>query len=265
MKPADSHPKRKTKLPKAGTEILYGIHPVTEAICAGKRKLFEIYASQKRLPERTQAFLDHAADQDTPILTVSTSRIKSLTGTESHQGIAARVGHLPDLDFSQLLARINHRHDTPPLLLILDGILDPHNLGALLRTAVCVDADGVIIPKDRSARPTPAVSKASAGALEHSRLVTVKNLVRTIQGLKQAGVWIFGLEGSAGVSIFSIDLTEPVAIVIGGEAKGVRRLVRSHCDQLVAIPQAQTGAVNSLNASVAGAIALYEVFRQRCR
>ena len=139
--------------------------------------------------------------------------------------------------------------------------MDPHNLGALVRTALCVGVEGIIIPKDRSVPPTPSVSKASAGAMEHIRLARVTNMVNTIKALKKKGLWIAGMEKTSNTSIFSSDLTGPIAIVIGGEEKGMRLLVKKHCDFLMSIPQ--TGPVNSLNASVAGAIAMYEVYRQR--
>ncbi len=147
------------------------------------------------------------------------------------------------------------------LLLLLDNVLDPQNLGAIIRTALSVGIDGIIIPKDRSAMPTPAVSKTSAGAIEHVCLIRVTNMVDTIKVLKQQGVWVVGLDKGADKTVYSSDLTGSVAIVIGGEEKGIRPLVKKNCDFLVSIPQ--IGQVNSLNASVAAAIAMYEAFRQR--
>jgi 23S rRNA (guanosine2251-2'-O)-methyltransferase len=141
---------------------------------------------------------------------------------------------------------------------MLDHIVDPQNLGAVIRTALCVGVDGVILPKDRCASPTPAVSKASAGALEHIRLT---NMVQTIQHCKRAGIWIIGLQKEAAQSIYSGDLTESIAIVLGGEQKGIRPLVQMNCDFMVSIPQ--RGPVGSLNASAAAAVAMYEAFRQR--
>jgi 23S rRNA (guanosine2251-2'-O)-methyltransferase len=148
-----------------------------------------------------------------------------------------------------------------PFLLLLDNIMDPHNLGALIRTALCVGIDGVIIPKDRSAQPSPTVSKASAGALEHISLSRVTNMVDTIKMLKKNGLWIAGMDKMSTESIFTCDLKGFNAIVIGGEGKGVRPLVKKHCDILLSIPQ--IGPLDSLNASVAGAVAMYEIFRQR--
>ena len=144
---------------------------------------------------------------------------------------------------------------------MLDSILDPQNLGGLIRTAVCAGVDAVILPKDRSATPSPAVSKASAGALEHARVIQATNLVRSMALLKEAGIWITGLDRAGDPSIFQSDFNGPVALVVGGEEKGIRPLVKKHCDFLATIPQ--QGPIDSLNASAAGAVAIYEAFRQR--
>ena len=146
---------------------------------------------------------------------------------------------------------------------MLDNIQDPQNLGAIIRTALCVGIHGVIVPKDRSASPTAAVSKASAGALEHIHLVRVTNLVHTIKHCKASGLWVMGLQKDAAQAIYAADLSGPIALVLGGEQKGIRRLVKKNCDFLVSIPQ--QGTLNSLNASVAAAVAMYEAFRQRHR
>ncbi|MDM8539097.1 23S rRNA (guanosine(2251)-2'-O)-methyltransferase RlmB, partial [Desulfobacterales bacterium HSG17] len=145
--------------------------------------------------------------------------------------------------------------------LILDSIVDTHNLGALIRTAQCVGISGIIIPKDRAAGPTPGVSKASAGALEHVSLIQAVNLVNIIKELKKKGIWIFGLTPDARQSFFEQELKGPVAIIVGGEEKGIRPIVKKQCDFLVSIPQ--KGHIDSLNASVAGAVVMYEAFRQR--
>jgi len=152
--------------------------------------------------------------------------------------------------------------EKPDLFLLLaDSISDTHNLGALIRTALCAGVDGVIIPKDRAAAPLPSVSRASAGALEHMPVVQVTNLVNTIAELKEKGMWIAGMAADADQSLFESNLTGPLALVIGGEEKGIRPLVRKHCDFLIRIPQ--EGQIDSLNASVAGAVVMYEAYRQR--
>ena len=147
------------------------------------------------------------------------------------------------------------------LVVLLDGIVDPHNLGAIVRTAHCVGADALVIPRDRAAGATPTVSKTSAGALEHTRLVPVTNLAGSIQWLKKQGVWVAGLAAQAEQTVFQADLKGSLALVIGGEEKGLRRLVREYCDYLISIPL--LGRVDSLNSSAAAAVVLYEAFRQR--
>jgi 23S rRNA (guanosine2251-2'-O)-methyltransferase len=164
------------------------------------------------------------------------------------------------VNFGDLLERIQDRSETPFLLLV-DSIQDPRNLGALIRTAICAGIQAVVIPKDRAAGPLPSVSKASAGALEHMVVTRVTNLASAMDAIRKAGIWIAGLDINASTTIFASDLTGPLALVVGGEEKGLRPLVKKKCDQTVVIPQ--TGAIDSLNASVAGAVVLYEALRQR--
>ncbi len=183
-----------------------------------------------------------------------------ISGNDYHQGVCAETGPYPFVDFSDMLVG-NNGGEAKPFLLLLDSIVDPNNLGALVRTAVCVGMSGVIIPKDRSVSPTPTVSKSSAGALEHARLSRVTNMANTIKLLKNNGLWIAGIDQTADESIFSCDMNMFNAVVIGGEGKGIRPLVKKHCDKLLSIPQ--TGLIDSLNASVAGAVVMYEAFRQR--
>jgi 23S rRNA (guanosine2251-2'-O)-methyltransferase len=149
----------------------------------------------------------------------------------------------------------------PPFVVLLDNLQDPQNVGAVIRTAYCAGVDGIVMPRDRSVGLRPSVSKASAGAMEHMPVATVANLVKAIGYFKTNGLWIVGLEGSAAQPLFACDLTLPLGLVIGGEAKGLRPLVKRHCDFLVSIPHART--FNSLNASVAAALAIFEAYRQR--
>ena len=241
-------------------EMLYGINSVLEALKAGRRDFFAVYIAKKKISQRLEKVLTLTEVKKIPVEWVETSQLKSLTGTDQHQGIGARTSRFPLSGISDIIDSIRP-DDTNHLLLLLDNVMDPHNLGALIRTALCVGVDGIIIPKDRSVRPTPAVSKASAGALEHIRLARAINMVNTIKILKEKGWWIAGMEKASDKSIFLSDLTGRLAIIIGGEEKGMRPLVKKHCDFLMYIPQA--GPVSSLNASVAGAVAMYEVFRQR--
>ena len=245
------------------TEILFGVHSVMEALAAARRRFHAIYVAKARMrsaPERLRRLNAAAESLKIPVRPVSYSRLESLAGTDGHQGLAAEVGPYPVASVSDLVGRGKPEPDHR-LLVLLDHVVDPQNLGALVRSAHCAGADGCIIPKDRSAPPTPVVSKVSAGALEHILLARVTNMVHTIRMLKKEGIWIVGLDREGDTSIFSADFPPSVAIVIGGEQAGLRQLVRKHCDLLCAIPQ--KGKIDSLNASVAGGIAMYEVFRQR--
>ncbi len=237
------------------TEVLYGVHPVTETLKAGRRKVVEILMARGRPAPRLAEAVEAAKERTVPVREVTAEQLASMTGSPGHQGVAAKVGPYPLVELPDLLA------GEAPFLLALDGVVDPQNLGALVRSGVCVGVDGVIIPKDRAAPPTPAASRASAGAMEHVRMARVTNLAAALRELKDRGVWIGGLARAEAISLYDADLTGPLALVVGGEEKGLRPLVRSHCDFGLAIPQ--VGPVDSLNASVAGAVALYEAYRQR--
>ena len=237
------------------TELLYGVHPVTEALQAGRRKVMDIRVAKGRPAPRLAEAVAAAQSRNIPVREVAAEQLASMAGSPGHQGIVAKVGPYPLMELPDLWI------GDAPFLLVLDGVVDPQNLGALVRSGLCVGIDGVIIPKDRAASPTPAASKASAGALEHVRLARVTNLANALRDLRDQGVWIAGLVRSEATPLFDADLTGPLALVVGGEEKGIRPRVRSFCDFGLAIPQA--GPVDSLNASVAGAVALYEAFRQR--
>ena len=240
------------------TETLYGYHPVREALRAGRRELLEICLPNSKSSPRIEELVSLAATAQVPIKRVSMRRIETMACTQFHQGVCALVGPYPWSDLSRLLKKAKGVY---PFILLLDHVVDPHNLGALLRTAFCVGLQGVVITKDRSAQPTPAVSKASAGTMEHISLTRVTNMVSTMTTLKESGLWIAGLDKHKGKSIYASDLTGPMALVIGSEEKGISPLVKKHCDLMVAIPQ--TGDVDSLNASVAGGVVMYETYRQR--
>ena len=242
------------------TEIIYGSHPVYEALTAGRRRLYEIYLAKERKTGRLEPIVSLAASRGISQQTIGTGDFDALVGPVVHQGVAARVSPYPLTALTDILQTIQAR-DSKFFLLMLDNIVDPQNLGALIRTALCVGIDGVILPKDHCASPTPAVSRASAGALEHIQLSRVTNLVQTIKLCKNNGLWIMGLQKDAAQSIYAGDLTGSIAIVLGGEQKGIRPLVRKNCDFLFSIPQ--QGPVDSLNASAAGAVAMYEAWRQR--
>ncbi len=242
------------------TEILYGIHPVYEALSAGRREIFGVYLAKEKKTGRIGPIVSLAESRGISLQKIGSADFKTLVGPAVHQGVAARVSPYPLSALTTILPPEPARKDRF-FLLMLDNIVDPQNLGALIRTALCVGVNGVILPKDNCAAPTPAASRASAGALEHIQLSRVTNLVQTIKLCKDHGLWIIGLQKDAQQSIYNGDLTGSIAIVLGGEQKGIRPLVRKNCDFLLSIPQ--QGPVDSLNASAAGAVALYEALRQR--
>ena len=243
------------------TEIIYGIHPVFEALRAGRRKFQRILLSPNAVSSRRMEKLrEFAAARNIPIGNSSAPKLERAAQSEHHQGVVARVSPFPLTTLAEVLdptevAAVGR------FLIIVDNLTDPQNLGAIIRSALAVDVDAILLPKDRSAGPTPAVSKTSAGALEHARLVRVTNVVATMRQLRESGCWIYGLDPVAEKSVYSADFSGSVALVIGGEEKGVRPLVKKNCDLLLSIPQ--SGRVESLNASVAAAVAMYEVYRQR--
>ncbi|MEA5444661.1 23S rRNA (guanosine(2251)-2'-O)-methyltransferase RlmB [Gammaproteobacteria bacterium AB-CW1] len=238
------------------TEFLAGIHPVRAALAAGRVRELHVAAGNKRIRELS----DQARAAGIPVLSTDKQQLTILAGTDRHQGVVARAEpgeNVTDLD--DLVARAESGEAL--LLLVLDGVQDPHNLGACLRTADAAGVDAVIVPKDRSSPLTPAARKVAAGGAETVPFLPVTNLVRALRSLQEAGVWTVGLAGEAGQSLYETDLTGPLAIVMGAEADGLRRLTREQCDFLAALPMA--GQVESLNVSVTAGVCLYEAVRQR--
>jgi 23S rRNA (guanosine2251-2'-O)-methyltransferase len=242
------------------TEILYGFHPVHEALRANRRKIHALLVRKGRQDDRITAIRQLAKAQEVTVSGVDDQQLADMAGRDGHQGVCARVAPLPFCDLSEVMGPANSPGGVP-FVVLLDNLQDPHNMGAIIRTAYCAGVDGIVIPQDRSATPRPSVSKASAGALEHMPLARVPNLVNAVRQLKKNGLWIVGLEGSAEQSLFGCDLKIPLGLIIGGEERGLRPLVTQHCDFLVSIPHAR--AFNSLNASVAAALAIFEAYRQR--
>jgi 23S rRNA (guanosine2251-2'-O)-methyltransferase len=239
------------------TELLYGIHSVKEALAAGRREIAEVFLQRDHeAAARLQPVAAAARAAGVAVREIGAAQLSSLCGSAAHQGVAARVSVYVCGELEDVLGSV----ESGPCL-ALDQIVDPHNLGAALRTALCAGAHAVLMPRDRAAPPTPAVSRISAGALEHVRLVQVVNLVRGLEALKSAGRWVVGLDRAAERGIYQADLRLPLVLVVGGEGKGMRPLVRRTCDLLVAIPQ--FGPLDSLNASVAAGVALFEIARQR--
>lgn len=241
------------------TEILFGIHPVSEAVKAGRREIFEVYMVREKDSGRHKEITDLLSLRKIPVKAVKPLQIEQMAGSVPHQGIGARVSEYPLIPFEDIVSVL--KPGVMDFLVLLDNIVDPQNLGALVRTALCVGAGGVVITKDRSASPTPAVSKASAGALEHIYLSRTTNMVSAMKEIKDKGLWIAGLDAAADMPVYDCDFRSPLALVIGGEGKGIRPLVKANCDFLVSIPQKK--GISSLNASAAGAVVMYEVFRQR--
>ncbi|MBW1616117.1 MAG: 23S rRNA (guanosine(2251)-2'-O)-methyltransferase RlmB [Deltaproteobacteria bacterium] len=238
------------------TEILYGIHPVTEALIAKRRKIFTIYAAENKNNIRIEKILNIARSLNIPIKKTSAEKLKSLTKTENGQLIAAQTTGFPFSEVEEI-----YECGKKKFILLLDSILDVHNLGAIIRTALCAGAGGVIIPKNRSAMPSPGVSKTSAGALEHIKMAKVVNLTDTIKKLKKNNIWVAGLDAKGDRSLFETKFNKASAIVIGGEEKGLRRLVKKECDFMVSIPLC--GQIDSLNASVSASVVMYEMYRQK--
>jgi 23S rRNA (guanosine2251-2'-O)-methyltransferase len=230
-------------------ETIYGVRPVIEALRSRRREVFEVLdAAGNR--EVAKA----AAASGVPVKQVPRARIEDLARGGTHQGVVARVAPYPYSDLDEILAAAD------PLILVLDGVTDPRNLGAVLRAADGAGASGVVIPKDRAVGVTAAAVKASAGASEHVPVARETNLRRAIDRMKAAGVWVYAAE-VGGTTYTGLDLAGPVALVLGSEGRGIRRLVREGCDGAASIPM--LGAVGSLNVSVAAAVLLYEVRRQR--
>lgn len=234
--------------------IIYGINPVLEALRAGRVK--EVRVGPKG-GERMHQLLTLAAERGVRVRRVPPDLLDRDAKRGVHQGVVADVESVSTYSVEELV-RAAHG---PALIVVLDGIEDPHNLGAILRTADAAGAHGVVVQNRRSAALDGAAAKASAGAVAHVRIAEVVNVARAVEDLKAAGVWTVGLAGDSKTAYDTIDLTVPTAIVLGAEGSGLRRLVRERCDHLASIPMA--GHVGSLNVSVAAGIALFEAVRQR--
>ncbi len=244
------------------SDLLYGIHPLCEALSAGRRKVKRIYISKGRGTKGVQALLGGARDGGVPVEYKAPDYFRACLGGCVHQGVAAEVGKFALADENIILKKAETDGELP-LILALDGIVDPQNLGSLVRTALGMGFHGVVLPKVRVAPLSPAVSKASAGAMEHMLFARVSNLVGALQRFKKDGLWVVGAHGGSAQAVDQVDFNMGLVLVIGGEGKGIRPLVRKTCDYLVSVPQKNT--VDSLNAAVAGAIVMYEIVRQRQR
>jgi 23S rRNA (guanosine2251-2'-O)-methyltransferase len=234
--------------------IIYGINPVLEALRARRVRSVQVSA---RADKRVQEILRLAAEAHVRVQQVDPAELERASRGGLHQGVAAEVEQAPDYDVSDLLRTPGRA----PLIVVLDGVEDPHNFGAILRVADAAGVDGVIRQTRRAAAVDGIAAKASAGAIAHARIASVVNIARAIEDLKSANVWTVGLTGDAPECYTDLDLTLPTALVLGGEGEGLRRLVRETCDRTASIPM--LGHVSSVNVSVAAGIVLFEAVRQR--
>lgn len=239
--------------------IVFGIHAVEAAL--KKSAVSEVWLEAGHKPNaRLTKLIDQAKRTRVKIARRSRQELDELAQGERHQGVVAYLVEALEAKQQDLMSLIDDL-DHPPFLLVLDGVTDPHNLGACLRSANAAGVDAVIAPKDKAVGLTPVVRKVACGAAETTPFYQVTNLARTLRDLQQAGVWLIGAAGETDESLYQVDLRGPLALVLGAEGAGLRRLTREHCDVLVKIPMA--GTVESLNVSVATGICLFEALRQR--
>jgi len=242
-------------------EVLYGVHPVEEAIKAGRRRFEQVLVARERNDDRVERLVAVCRQAGVRVRQESREQLTLLAQTPAHQGVVAMVHPQEFLQIEDLFEPV--QGGAARLLLALDGVEDPQNLGALLRVADGAGVDGVVLTERRSAPLSPVAVKASAGAAEHLRIARVVNLVRALEELKRRNLWIIGLDERGTADYDQFDLKGDCVIVLGREGAGLHDLVRRTCDHLLRIPMA--GGVSSLNVSAAGAVVLYEAFRQRRR
>ncbi len=242
-------------------ELIHGLHAVAAALKYEPEQVRGLWVERQRRDARMQALLDQASGHGVAVHLAERAELDRLSGGARHQGVVARLAVRQrshgEADLPGLLAAA----DGPALLLVLDGVQDPHNLGACLRSAAAAGVHAVIAPADRAAGLNATVRKVASGAADLVQFVPVTNLARTLRGLRDRGVWLIGAAGEADHTLYEVDFTPPTAIVLGGEETGLRRLTREVCDRLARIPMA--GGMESLNVSVAAGIFLFEARRQR--
>lgn len=241
------------------SEIVFGLHAVKALLDSNPQRFQEVFILKGRDDKRLQPLVKALEAQGIVVQVANRQWLDSQVEGGVHQGIVARVKpgrQYQENDLPDLLASLDS-----PFLLILDGITDPHNLGACLRSADAAGVHAVIVPRDRSAQLNATAKKVASGAAEHVPLIAVTNLARTMRLLQEANVWIVGTAGEASHDVFQSKMTGPMALVMGAEGEGMRRLTREHCDELISIPMA--GSVSSLNVSVATGVCLFEAVRQR--
>jgi 23S rRNA (guanosine2251-2'-O)-methyltransferase len=239
-----------------------GIHAVREALEAGSA-FDRIVIAKGRQDSRIEGIVQLARERGISVRFEDRGQLDRLANSRDHQGVVAIAAARPAATLEDILGRANHSKGQQGLIVLLDGVEDPHNLGAIIRTALAAGAHGVVIPERRAAGLTDTVARASAGALVHLPIAKVTNLVRTMEELKEAGYWLVGLDEEAQKTYAEVDYTSSTGIVMGSEGKGLHELTRKRCDFVVSLPT--TGPVKSLNVSVATGVVLFEALRQRNR
>lgn len=240
-------------------EVICGINAVFEAIRAGKRRVRKVYVAETRRGAVSKV-VDAATKAGVRVETIPKEGLFELARMDTHQGVAAETEPFQYTTTEELLL-LTAKSGRPPFIVVLDQVTDPQNLGSIIRTAHLAGAHGLVIPKDNAAQVGPAATKAASGAVEYLPIAKVTNLTSSINILKNNNVWVVGADGEATKNIFDYDFTTGCAVVLGGEGRGLRRLTREHCDELLSIPM--FGRVGSYNVSVAGAMFMTEVMRQR--
>ena len=243
------------------TSLVFGFHAVDAVLRERPGDIHSLHVLAKRSDKRIEKVVAKASGRNIPVEKLDRAALDQMVRGGRHQGVIARVEESARVEASSLAGIIEASEQ--PLILVLDGIQDPHNLGACLRTADAAGVDAVVIPKRNAAGVTPTVRRIAAGAAESVPVIAVSNIARTLEEMGQAGVWMTGTDDDADSTLYDVELTGPTAIVFGAEENGMRSLTRQHCDRVVSIPMA--GAVESLNVSVAAGVVLYEVVRQRRR
>ena len=241
-------------------KVLFGFHAVGVRLKTAPQSIIEIYYEPTRRDARMRQFLERANEAGARLIEADGLRLSKLAGSHGHQGVAARVTPMPQIhSLDELLEQVEGVES--PLLLVLDGVTDPHNLGACLRVADGAGAHAVIAPKDHAVGINATVAKVASGAAETVPYFMVTNLARTLNELKERNIWVLGTSDDAPKTLYQADLKGPTALVLGAEGDGMRQLTRKTCDELISIPM--SGAVESLNVSVASGVCLYEARRQR--
>jgi 23S rRNA (guanosine2251-2'-O)-methyltransferase len=243
-------------------KVLFGFHAVGVRLKTAPQSVIEIYYEPTRRDARMRQFLERANEAGARLIEADGLRIAKLAGSHGHQGVAARVQPIEQArSLDDMLDQLAESGGPPPLLLVLDGVTDPHNLGACLRVADGAGAHAIIAPKDHAVGVNATVAKVASGAAETVPYFMVTNLARTLGELKERNIWCIGTSDDAPKTLYQVDLKGPIALVLGAEGDGMRQLTRKTCDELVSIPM--RGAVESLNVSVASGVCLYEAMRQR--